>query len=216
MRNTITAEEFMKKNRIDGAVHTLNGPRLYIDSVPTRVYPQHQGAVHQVAFIDLVSYTPHCTTMSQSLSPIQCRNKSKEIETRLAPVARLARIQKVTVPGTRPQYTQKRVLYSQLREAGVICAMDDRGIVIDMESVVRLTKGPWSVMRRDYRIRIEAVSGHAQWDLPMESREMVVAALSGDVMLGARVKVSAFTIDPDDDIIASLHVAMNEVLAAAL
>lgn len=220
--NTITPEQFMAETRIKGAVHTRNGPRLYIDSVPHREFNRNRGAIQQVAFIDLVSYTAHCTTQSPTLSPIQCRDKSRELEQRLAPVARLARIKKVVVPPDQLpcrstfEFTHKRVLYTLLREAGVMCAMDDRAVVIDMEHLVRRTAGPWNTMRRDYLVRLVNDPAHTQWTLPLASREMVLAALSGNVMLGVRVRVSAMTAEPDDDIIAALHLATNELLAETL
>lgn len=214
--NTITPEQFMQETRIKGAVHTRNGPRLYIDSVPHREFNRNRGAIQQVAFIDLVSYTAHCTTQSPTLSPIQCRDKSRDLERLLAPVARLARIKRVTVPGVKTTWTHKRVLYTALKEAGVLCAMDDRAVVIDMEHLVRRTKGPWNAMRRDYLVRLMPDVAHTQWTLPLATRELVLAALSGNLLLGVRVRVSAITADPDDDIIAALHVATNELLAETL
>lgn len=157
-----TAEQFMTAHGIKGSVHTRNGSRIYVESVRGRVYVADTPHTTQLAHIDLHTYTAHCRT--EGVAPYEAKRRSEQVIAKLAPVARLARMLKVTADGNPVPTTQAKQVYAKLHEAGVRCVIERSGILLDTDQLSRICGTPLIPSRTCFQVRLTPAKGNPIWN----------------------------------------------------
>lgn len=207
MSTTTTPAEFMARHGITGNITTVAGPRLNIDRIRNRFTLRERQAVHQRAYIDLHTYTAHCYTFGEGLSPYACKKESENVARILAPVARLARIQGVTAKGERPAITQRRELVIAFHEAGVQTVTDPRGILLDMDRLVRIAQVPWVDTKTRYEVLLRPTPTNDVWGVRFSNPRSL-----RPLVKGMRLDVLALD-EPEPNVVALLLEGANKLMA---
>ncbi len=181
--------DFLDRAHARGHVITRNGPRLYIEAVRHR-FALTRGIVSQRVYIDLSTYTAHCVTESPTHGPAWCKRQSAEVVAKLAPLARLARIHRVTANGAPPIVTQSRLLYGMLHSAGVPCSLESSRLVIDIDLVARMAQAPLIPAREGYEVCLRPTGRGELFSRRFDTREALVRELRGDPMQGLELVVT--------------------------
>lgn len=202
--------DFLSHYAINGELNTRNGPRLYIDKVPGRVQTRNSPNTSQRAYIDLSTYTAHVVTQSSVLSTRECQLSSREVQAKLAPVARLARIRRVSTNGRPVPYTQARHIFSELHAAGITCAANSRTIILDIRRLVRMADVPWLPTAEKYEVRLDPMT-QGIWGRNFNGPVELLAACAGNPLQALRVNVASFGA-PEQDVVDKLTTAAKKML----
>lgn len=208
--NTMTVHEFKERAGITGFLLTRNGPRLYIDGVRRRWHPSTNN-VSQRAYICLTTYTAHCITQSHRFGTWWCKRESDKVKAILAPVARLARIHRVTVDGDPAIVTQSRAVFSVLHAAGVSCTLEPTRLFLDMDVLVRTAEVPYLPVARAYEVALQPVTGHDLFNRRFTCRESLDIALDGNILRGLEVVVFPPK-EHDSEVVDRLLIAARDIL----
>jgi hypothetical protein len=165
-------ENRLERLGITGYIINRNGPRFYIERVRGRVALIDSTRTSQRAYIDLADYTPHCVTHSDIQTRRWCLEKSKEVEANLFVVARYLRMIGLVADGHRPVYSHQRWVFRTLHQAGVVCHIDSKRIVLDCKEVVR--HSDISVLPISIR-PLMAIECDHDWSKPMKTQAEVEA-----------------------------------------
>ena len=208
----MTPETFMERHGITGHVSTINGPRINVAKVNTRLKLRERQGIQQRAFIDLTTYTAHCFTYGSGLAPYLCKQESLDITRRLAPVARLARIAGVTTTGRAPAITQARTLFIAFHEAGVSVVAEPRGMVLDMDRLVRAARVPWLLSKERYEVILRPEPSNAVWGREFASIAAFAQMVSHPTE-GMAIVVRPFGSECEERVMVSLATAAQNLLA---
>lgn len=192
----MTPKQFVTTYGVEGCLRTLNGPRLYIERVRSRVVVSTSKDIQQFAWIDLCTYAPHCATYSSKNPSSWCKARSAEVELHIAPLARLARIRKVEANAPRPILTQSRLIQLLLRRAGIECGSDGKAVTVDLSRIARALNVPVHAIGANYEARIVS---------PAKGLFIPLPAKQEDPLAGAKLVIGAYTSDPNHDLMARLR-----------
>jgi hypothetical protein len=172
-------EERLERLGIVGYLIERNGPRFYIERVRGRVQLIDSTRTSQRAYIDLVTYAPHCTTSSDINNRYWCMERNEEVERKLMPIARYLRMIGMTSDAKRPVYSHQRWVYTRLHQAGIRCHIERKRIVLDHTTIGGIL--PVSIKP------FVALEAEHEWSTPMQSQREVEDAFG--LSQGVRLRV---------------------------
>jgi hypothetical protein len=172
-------EERLESLGIVGYLIERNGPRFYVERVRGRVQLIDSTRTSQRAYIDLETYTPHCTTSSDINNRHWCMERNEEVQRKLMPIARYLRMIGVRSNAKGLPYSHQRWVYSRLHQAGIVCHIDSKRIVLDyttMSGILPVSIKPFVALEAEH-----------DWRKPMQSQREVEDTF--DLSQGLRLRI---------------------------
>lgn len=157
--------------------------RLYVSHIRGRKVIMEGRELMQTAYIDMVSYTPHCMTYSGTLSPHARLEHSQRTADLLRPLARLLRYCGAYIPGAKVvDMTPQRALYQRLMEAGMAVVIEEDKVLLDMKQLTALAGTSWLPVKDSFSVHYEGVD-NAIWRTDCKTRETALKVLNARVVV---------------------------------